>query len=420
MSGRLRAVLFSTTNSSKFVQARLALGRFGVDVEQLQSHTQPYPEPYGLSRRTFLNVGLSAVLDRAGRSRFVFIEDTTVRIEALSSEGEDVPGQRTKEWYAETNLAELLSEFVGGCLEATVRSDIALHIPGADDPVLFVGRTKGQVLKRVEQILPNALYPWLGRDDFSSWFVPDGADRPLAAMSYEESLGYDFRDKALNLLSARLLEYKAVANSSRSLLESRQPRFSLGQLSLMPVPGEHLLVVITGPPGAGKTTAAHYLQLHHGFHLVEASRALSEVTSSLGIDGHDNFERADLLFLREGHDAVERMAVWPRFEELGGPMVYSGARTPEGLEYLRAKAREAGATFRIIAVNAPLNVRYSRAVERARHGVGQVSDFEKLSERDEGYGAAAAGRASADARVTNAGTLETFVARLNRVVGRFA
>ncbi len=46
-------------------------------------------------------------------------------------------------------------------------------------------------------------------DNFNGWFIPDGSQRRLGEMDFEESLDFDFRVKALSAVADRLEEYTA-------------------------------------------------------------------------------------------------------------------------------------------------------------------------------------------------------------------
>src|SRR5215469_6630404 len=123
----LAPVLFATSNIAKFLQARLVLGPMGFRIERFDAHARAYHEPYGLPTKEFLSESLREVISRAGARRLVFIEDTTVRIDALSCEGGDFPGQATKEWFAMSSHAQVADEIreLSGDFRASVKSDIA-------------------------------------------------------------------------------------------------------------------------------------------------------------------------------------------------------------------------------------------------------------------------------------------------------
>lgn len=388
---RIDTLLFATSNPSKFLQARLVLGRYGYEVERLEAHRRPYVEPYGLPTSEFLQAGMQEVTSRAGSNGLLFIEDTTVCFPALSGNGAPFPGQATKEWFAattHTDLIEALDRASVGDRRAVVRSDIALRIPGLDAPVIFSGWTEGAVVDHVPPLSPNELYPWLGAHDFSSWFIPQGASRVLSAMSIEESLRHDFRAKALELLAARLKEYESAA----AFVQSGKGRVTtssskVDQLLLFPSADSQMVLVVVGPPAAGKTTIGHYLSMYRDFTHIEGSRELAYAASLCDLHGSSSYELARLLFAAQGFDAVERLSVIPIISELQGPIVYTGCRTLEGLSALMEACAENDRTLRILQVTAPLSVRLARANDRAR-SMQHASDvsFSEADARDQAFG----------------------------------
>lgn len=274
----LAPLLFATSNVAKFLQACMVLSSAGFEVQRLEAHRRPYAEPYGRPTPEFLKAGVEEVVARAGHMRLVFIEDTTTHFPSLSRDGEEFPGQRTKEWFAETSHGSLLRslEQAGGDRSVIVRSDIALYVPGLRTPVLFSASTSGSVAENVEEMEPNPLYPWLGQSDFSSWFIPSGAMNVLAAMQIHESLRYDFRAKALSKLAERLAEYVAVFRLPAVSIQRPSISTSINpaQLGLLPEAESDIVLVVVGSMSAGKTTVGHFLALHRNFRHVEGSRAL--------------------------------------------------------------------------------------------------------------------------------------------------
>jgi XTP/dITP diphosphohydrolase len=417
----LAPILFATSNVAKFLQARLVLGWSSFEVHRLESHRSSYAEPYGLPRFDFLNAGLTEVLARAGSKRLVFVEDTTANFPSLGPDGTEYPGQQTKEWFIDTSHRQLMKQLdaADGDRTVIVRSDILLHLPG-HTPILFSATTHGTVVERVRHVPPNDLYPWLGRRDFSSWFVPTGASDVLAAMPLEESVRYDFRAKALRKLAARLGEYRAAANLPPPSI--RRPRVAPDVVPHQPTlfdndTGEALLIVI-GPIASGKTTVGHHLELHRGFRHIEGSRMLLEAASRFGMPGSSsNFDLADELFERFGFDVVEREIVVPTLLDVDGPVVYTGCRTIEGMATMRDAAHELNRPVMVVFISTPANLRLSRAVDRARiDGTLDAVRFDDASARDEAYGAVNLGKNLCDAHITNKGDMKSLLTKVDSLI----
>ena len=122
-------------------------------------------------------------------STLFFVEDTSLRIEALSDPRQEVPGLHVKDWFARTSFraAKYSAQSSWDVRAATVKSDIALHVPNLGHPLFFHGETTGTVANTPPQFKPSIENPWLRPDSFNGWFIPDGADRALGAMMVEES-----------------------------------------------------------------------------------------------------------------------------------------------------------------------------------------------------------------------------------------
>jgi inosine/xanthosine triphosphate pyrophosphatase family protein/dephospho-CoA kinase len=416
----LAPILFATSNIGKFLQARLILGSAGFRVQRFEAHSRGYSEPYGLPTDQFLASGLQEVLSRAGRRKIVFIEDTTVRISALSDNQEDFPGQRTKEWFAESSHDQIMGAVNdrGGDLRASVRSDIALYIPGLKDFLFFSGVTQGMLALKPDAGNANGLYPWLGRNDFSSWFIPDGAMKTLASMSFDESRPYDFRIKAFEAFADRLAEYESILQLPGDSLQKPIHLPSPEQFALFPGGDAGIIVAIIGPLAAGKTTAGHHLALNREFRHVEGSYILSQVAKNLGITATDNFGLADKTFSQHGFDAIEREALEPLIDSYWRSIVYTGARTVEGLTNLKNMSKDRGRQLFIIFVSSSLSTRTARAIERGRNDFikGSADDFVKRSERDTSYGAVAYGPMICDRYVRNDADIGKFLSKIDDVV----
>jgi len=266
-------VYFYTSNTDKYLQAKLVFQKAGLSLRNFVSRTKPYFENYDKSKTELLEQAVEEVTSYIGRASLVFIEDTSLRIEALS-DVTDFPGLEVKEWFQTTTFSELNASLQGKTRACTVKSDIALHVPGLDHPVLTFGHTKGSIADSPPSFRANPAHPWLTPDSFNGWFVPDATSKPLGAMTIEESWEYDFRIKALTEL-LRKLELIALGLNLPPGAYRRSPVASGHNVPLFPTP----VMVIVGPTCAGKTTFAEYVGVKYGAQHVEAS-AVTEVFSS--------------------------------------------------------------------------------------------------------------------------------------------
>jgi inosine/xanthosine triphosphate pyrophosphatase family protein len=247
---------FYTSSVPKYLQAKLVVEKFGLVLRYFRSRTDPYTENYELGKEQLLSKAIDEIKRTVGRTSLFFVEDTSLRIDALSgSAQQDFPGLAVKEWFADTTFealnAQLPKDVTGR--RAVVKSDIALHVPGLDDPVMFHGETEGTIAATPPEFAENPHYPWLTPNSFNGWIIPLNATRRLGEMSLEESLEHDFRVRALIALIHRLEEYAAVLNAPNECYSSVAPVSAhVAQNSLFGQGGRALIVV--GRICAGKTT----------------------------------------------------------------------------------------------------------------------------------------------------------------------
>jgi dephospho-CoA kinase/inosine/xanthosine triphosphate pyrophosphatase family protein len=402
---------FYTSNLSKYLQANLIFQRAGLPLKQFVSHTRPYHESYEGTSRDLLEAAVSEVTSHIGHASLVFIEDTTVRIEALSTDGRDEPGLSTKEWFSSTSFRALDSILRrAGNRQCTVRSDIALHVPGLSKPILIHGETSGVVADSPPTFRPSPLHPWLTPETFNGWFIPQGGDEPLGAMELEASLAYDFRVKAFLELLDRIEELSAGLNlPPRAYVRQRRETLAL-PLPLFPRP----IFVFVGPTCAGKTTAAIYLEETRGWPMVEASAIMRELGAELSLDRYPPEEMARRVVESRGNDVVARELV--RRVRSDERTVISGLRFVEELVLLRDFFTD---RVRLISIDAPAATRLARLLARRRTGDVPGIGLEELLQRDaaqERFGLIPFAARFADETIDNVGTKEDLYRRLDAVV----
>ena len=158
--GRVLNVFFYTSNTTKLLQARLLFMRHGYELRHFKGNREPYDEHYALGTQTLLSEAIRQVNKEFGVRSIFFVEDTSLRIDALS-EASDFPGLAVKEWFPATSFEDLdqvLHERSNN-RRATVFSDIALYVPMLGGPLFFHGETSGRVADSRPnfQSLPNIL-----------------------------------------------------------------------------------------------------------------------------------------------------------------------------------------------------------------------------------------------------------------------
>ena len=178
---RRPTVVFFTSSRAKFVQAQLVFESAGLNLSHRSNEERPYHESYSGTKEDLLAAAIKELRKRGGVSgSYFFIEDTSIRIEALSGH-EDYPGLEAKEWFERTSFEEVdraVSE--SGDRRAVIRSCIALAVPTLTRPLYFYGETEGTIAPKPAEFDPDPLLPWLSPNNFSAWFIPNGTSQTLS------------------------------------------------------------------------------------------------------------------------------------------------------------------------------------------------------------------------------------------------
>ena len=310
-----------------------------------------------------------------GPSCVFFVEETSLHIASLGTLG-DCPGAAVEDWLERTTF-ERLDELLlssGNDRRATIRSDIALHLPAMDDPIFFCGETEGRIASAPPRFALNAAYPWLSPDTLNGWFVPYGETRCLGEMEPERSLEFDFRARALDALLDRLYEYNAVANVGSSGFRSRPRRSSAER--------KPPILVVIGHRCAGKTAFGDFACREFGAVHIEASSVIRQIAKRAGERAETSKEATEFL-QRHGFDVVAREIVNLVEQDSEHPTVITGIRTVEELLYLARTLTE----LEIVHVQADPKTRFARHLRRARDREAQtMSDFSAIDEEQSAFG----------------------------------
>lgn len=414
-------VYFYTSSIQKYLQARLVFDRHGLTVDYFKSKTDPYDEDYAGTTEDLLIKAISQITGRIGSGHPVFVEDTSLRLEALSQPLRDFPGLQVKHWFATTSFedCDAALKAVGDDRTAIVKSDIALKVPGLDRPVLFHGETTGRVADRPPDFSVNPQYPWLTPDTFNGWFVSDGCAEPLGALPLEEALRHDFRVRAFENLIDRLEEYAAALNLPPTAYRRKRPLMN-------PVEEPHSLfstpesrpapaLLVVGRTCAGKTTFAEYASAQHGLKYIEASAVVRSLdVEPLPTDDQEGFTFAMRALDQLGHDIVPREIVRRYGDQLEGPFVVSGLRDLEELRLMRNLVPRAQVVF----VEASERTRFERHVLRARAGAETtMGEFRDRDSRQDAFGLLPVIEDLADIRIMNEGRLEEYHQQIGAAIG---
>jgi dephospho-CoA kinase/inosine/xanthosine triphosphate pyrophosphatase family protein len=394
--------------------------RHGYLLRHFKGHHEPYDEDYSLPTEQMLTRAIEQVNAEFGIKSIFFVEDTSLRLEALSDSSTDYPGLKVKEWFASTTFEEVdrLIQAKGGDRRAAVKSDIALYVPTLSHIAFFHGETEGVVATSPPTFSGSVQYPWLTPTTFNGWFIPDGATKRLGEMEFEEALGFDFRAKSLTKLIARLEEMNAALNLGSSFYTVRRPEVlhSSEQLTfrelLSQEESEPQILLVIGHKCAGKTTLSDYLAGRDGVMVFEASSVLRQ----LALEAGETVDTADdaFNFLRErGLDCVAEAIAKYLDRAKANLNVITGLRTVEEIFLLAQRFPQA----RIVLVDSDARTRFERHLRRARDaGVSSLRDFQKQDEKQASFGALRVATEIATDIIRNDGSLEQYMAKIDALV----
>lgn len=416
----MRELTFCTTNLTKLAHARhVAEGRrISIHGFRQRTYRADYHEPRLPSRDELLKesyANAKSQVEKAGfslQSHVFFLEDTSVRIEALSDGGSEVPGVDIKYWMENRTFDQLDRALRdgSGLRGATVRSDVVMHVPHAhrkdwgvdelDEYLIFVGEQSGSIVEREYEFASNLVFPWLDNRSFNRWFVPDGMDRPLGALPISSADLVDFRRKSFGR-AFDFLEAKGFLAKHERQLDMR--------FAKMPD------LILCGFTCAGKTAASQHLARKFGYLHVEASDFMH-----LGFYQRHGFKGPISI----GDFAEDALAQKPTIaaasveeyilQNPSQPIVISGFRSPAEIKYIKEKFGRRW-QFDTIFIEADQDERFRRAQARARPGESQ--DADKFRQRDDQQVRMGLSEIRDIAeRLPNDDTYEVYISRIERLI----
>lgn len=177
------------------------------------------------------------------------------------------------------------------------------------------------------------------------------------------------------------------------------------------------IIGLCGQPASGKDTVADFF-VAQGFTHISLGDTLREEMrkQNLPVDrAHMSVFAADAKKTR-GMAYLAELAA----DKVSDNAIISGIRGTAEVEYFR---RRFGADFVLLAVEAPLEIRYARARKRDRTGDNiSFEEFRKIEdhERSAASGAQEVDKviAMADLVVDNSGSIEALMAKLNQLAGQ--
>ncbi|WGT34693.1 non-canonical purine NTP pyrophosphatase [Pseudomonas atacamensis] len=355
----------------------------------------------------FTNNGIedTALLERYAsmhQNKLFFIEDTSIAIEALSTEGE-FPGVNVKYWMRETSFSQLDEQLKahGNNRRVTVRSDIVLYLPPnlrsnpSETYKVFVGKTQGTIVEKEEPFETNKIYPWLDNKTFNKWFVPKGARKPISRLQVNTALRYDFRNLALQ----QLIEFL----KSKDLVDDRKYQDKPLQGELFP----RRNYIICGSTCAGKTVLASALTRLHAYRHIEASDFMRcALYTRHGYSSNMKTQDFAKNALETDPGIVARQISEYIKDTPKTGLVITGFRSPKEIEILQEELSEI--ELEVLFIESSLETRYQRNIKRNRSDAPiSFSEFEGKNEIQNAMGLSAI--ASEAKVIANESSLTTYI-----------
>ena len=323
-----KRLTFITSNKVKLSHARYISKAYDVDIIQHKKiyYGVGYNEPRIKNREELLKESIEDAIFRwkknASEKQLFFIEDTSVVIEALSSDEEEVPGVDVKYWMQNITFEELDAELKsrGNNRNVTVYSHVILFLSsdlqenGKPPYKIFVGKSRGKIVEQEDIFNTNIIYPWLDNKSFNKWFVPEGFSVPISMLKIEDANLVDFRRNSI-------LQMLDFLYNNKVIRQKVDPPFLI-ELDIKDY------YIICGQTCSGKSTAGRYLLQKSGFYHLEASdfmtlRYLETCGTTFNIDKN---EFAAQLLAEDPTVVVKLLCKYMENHQINDQFVITGFR----------------------------------------------------------------------------------------------
>lgn len=374
-----REIIFITSSRIKLAHVQYLAREYPITIAKQKNYGIGYVEPRIYDREQLLSESYKDALERFNKNvsspdeKFFMIEDTSVIIDALSENGEEVPGLDIKYWMKEHTF-EILDELLkakGNNRKCHVRSDIILHLPKklrekyGIDYKQFTGIISGNIITSEHEYTTNPSYPWLDNKTFNKWFAP-ADDIPLGAMTVQRSEEYDFRKKAFDQICLFLEEEEYIKENTAPTIKQYA----------LPLYFDHLILV--GPTCAGKSTLASHLAEKYGYFHLEASDFMHQKFYELhGVNTELKIGDFAQKVLLENPCIVADLVTEHMNRLKETPVIISGFRNPKEIQCFLEKYK---CDINIVYIDADIQIRYERNKNRKRKD--DEITFEKFVEKD--------------------------------------
>ena len=328
-------ITFVTSNKTKLAHARYLCRDHPVNILYYKKlyYGIGYEEPRIDNRGQLLTESFKDAATRWKKNvsksdnRLFFIEDTSVRIDALSEENREVPGVDVKYWMQNRSFDMLDQELRarGNNRKCSVSSHIMLFLTkdlrtklGVNEEFkVFTSTAYGSITEKEYCFETQILYPWLDNRTFNKWFIPDGCSLPVSMLDISEADKGDFRKGALMQMISFLEDNGVIENRNDAEIQLRLPFYDS--------------FIVCGRTCAGKTTIGKYLVERLGYYHIEASEFMTHrLLETHGTDtAVDKHKFAKEVLAVEPLFVVDRLIDYLREHHLPERVVITGFRTQD-------------------------------------------------------------------------------------------
>ena len=371
-------ITFVTSNQTKLAHARYLCRNYQVNILHYKKlfYGIGYEEPRIDDRKQLLSESFKDAVARWKRNvterdnRLFFIEDTSVKIDALCEGENEVPGVNVKYWMQETNFNQLDQELrnKGNNRKCSVTSHVMLFLTEdlkkklgvTEDYKIFKSTAYGIITEKEYIFETQMLYPWLDNKTFNKWFVPDGFNQPVSMLNISQADAGDFRKGAFEQMLAFLEENGAIKNI-----------INIGnQLHLQ----FYDSFIICGRTCAGKSTIGKYLVDNYGYYHIEASEFMThKLLETHGVkSGIDKHLFASELLKNNPLFVVKKLIDFLHEHKIYDKFVITGFRTKDEVDAFLKISNED--MLHLVYINSNFEERYRRWVLRRR-------DMDRYSEK---------------------------------------
>ena len=384
-------ITFVTSNQTKLAHARYLCRKYHVNILYYKKlyYGVGYEEPRIYNRNQLLTASFYDAAARWKRNvsgsedRLFFIEDTSVKVDALSDAENEVPGVDVKYWMRTMTFEKLDSDLKsrGNDRRCSVTSHLILFLTEKlrkklgikDDYKIFKSTAYGFITDREYDFDTNILYPWLDNKTFNKWFVPDGCNLPVSMLNITEADAGDFRRDAFNQMLAFLKDNGAIEYKYQTT----------DQLSFQ----FYDSFIVCGRTCSGKSTIGKTLVDDYGYYHIEAS----EFMTHKRLETHGSKSKVDKhLFAAKMLEAepvfvVDRLVEYMHEKKISDRFVITGFRTKEEIEDFIEKYH--AERLHLVFIDSNIDERFKRWKLRQREVDNYTLErFKEIDAVQEGMG----------------------------------